>query len=189
MKTYKKTNRTSTTIAMGILAAALAGALSLEAAAPAFADEATPDQEAQAQVAQGDAAADEGAWDATATEDGFAADAGSYAGQLGVDEGSANGVNGTDGVGASQNGIDWWRRRVSPWDALESAQAYFGVYDYSDWDYQIGRFRGIPAYRVVIDADGGWQPWNPYCWGGTTRYVAFVNYFTGRVIAGYVDYE
>ena len=188
MKTYKKTNRTSTTIAMGILAAALAGALSIAPAAPALAEEA-PDQGQQPAVALDDASADEGSWDATATEDGFAADAGSYAGQLGVDEGSANGVNGTDGVGASQNGMDWWHRRVSPWDALRSAEDYFGVYDYSDWDYQIGRFRGIPAYRVVIDADGGWQPWNPYYWGGTTRYVAFVNYFTGRVIAGYVDYE
>ena len=183
MKTYKKTNHTATTIAMGILAAALAGALSIGQAAPAFADEQAPDQAGQQQVALDDASADEGAWDATATEDGFSADASSYAGQLGVD------ANGTGGADASQNGVDWWRRRVSPWDALESACDYLGFYDYDSWDYQVGRFRGTPAYRIEIDVDGGWHDWNPYYWGGRTRYVVFVNYFTGRVMAAYADYE
>ena len=172
-------------VAMAVVAAALAGALSIGSAMPALAEEA-PDQGQQPAVALDDATADEGAWDATATEDGFAADAGSYAGELGVDEGSANG---TDGANASQNGVDWWRRRVSPWNALQSACDYLGVYDYDNWDYQVGRFRGIPAYRIELVVDAGWHSWNPYYWGGTTRYVAFVNYFTGRVIAGYVDYE
>ena len=185
MKTLeKKTNRTST-IAMGILAAALAGALSIGSTAPALAEEA-PDQGQQPAVALDDAATDVGAWDATATEDGFAADASSYAGELGVDEGSANG---TDGANASQNGVDWWRRRVSPRDALERACDYLELYDYDSWDWQVGRFRGTPAYRIELDVNAGQHAWNPYYWGGTTHYIVFVNYFTGRVMAAYADYE
>ena len=194
---------------MATVAAALAGALSMGTALPALAEEAAPDQSQQPIVAQDDATADEGAWDATADESGFAADATTtYAPELGATQDDLEGVDG--------NG--WWWRRVTPWDALRDAQGYFGVYDYDNWDFQVGRFRGIPAYRVEIDVDDDWrgpQP-HPYVWGqdgndtdanadangvdcgwhggwcpwgGTTRYIAFVNYFTGQVMGAYVDYE
>jgi hypothetical protein len=206
MTKSNKNTKNVKTIAMATVAAALAGTLSMGTALPALAEEAAPDQSQQPIVAQDDATADEGAWDATADESGFAADATTtYAPELGATQ---DDLAGTDGNG-------WWWRRVSPTDALQSAEGYFGIYGYDDWDFQVGRFQGIPAYRVEIDVDsdwhgpcpyvwgqdgnatddaegngvgcgrhGGWQPW-----GGTTRYVAFVNYFTGQVMGAYVDYE
>ena len=189
----KNTSSTSTasSIAKAAVAAALAGALSMGAAAPAIAlaDEGAPSQ--QTTVEQGDGQADEQAWDGSADESGFAADAGSYAADAGVagaENGAANGAeNGAVDGSHGPYDPDWWYRRVAPWQAFSSAEYYFGIGDYDSWDYAIGRYRGIPAYRIVIECGDHWRPWQP--WGMATRYVAFVNYFTGNVIAGYADYE
>jgi hypothetical protein len=183
MKTNSTMNTSKSTLhvqaAVAVVAAALAGALSIGSAMPALAEEA-PDQGQQTTVALDDASADEGAWDATATEDGFSADANTYAPEVDVNQ---NDLGSTDATGGS----NWWWRRVSPWDALQSAERYLGIYDCDNWDYQIGRFRGTPAYRIEIDTND-WQPWG-YYWHGAPRYVVFVNYFTGRVMAAYVDYD
>lgn len=187
----------NSTIGKAAVVAAIAAAISLGAQAPAIAL-ADGWQPAQEQGAAGpDAAADEAGWDATASEDGFAADASALPGA--ADNASA---------GADQNGHGWWWRRVTPEEALDAAQGYFGVWDCDYWNFQVGRYRGIPAYRVEFDSDdcwrpsGGWQPgagqqpegcqqpqggWQPWC--GEAHYVAFVNYFTGSVICGYVDFE
>ena len=208
----KSTTKNARTIAMATVAAALLGAISMGTALPALADE-DPGQGQQPDfVSQDDASADEGAWDATADENGVSSDATTtYAPELGATQDDLAGVDG--------NG--WWWRRVSPTDALHSAQGYFGVYDFDDWNYQTGRFCGTPAYRIEIDVDNGWYDPDPhpivygqdgadnagsddsasgvgcgrhgrggwYPWSTTTRYVAFVNYFTGQVMGAYVDYE
>ena len=188
MKKTTATTKTTRTLARAAIAGALAGALSLGAAAPALAWEAS-------NVAPADNAAaaqsDEQGWDAGADEGGFGADANSLAENGGAvaDDNGADGAsaNATDLAGTY--GPNWWYRRVTPQRALWAAEGYFGVDDYDGWDYQVGRYRGIPAYRVTIDDYGDWRPYGDYgghLWG--TRYVAFVNYFTGRVIDGYVTY-
>ena len=110
-----------------------------------------------------------------------------------VADDATDGTNATDATSAADlagaYGPRWWYRRVSPQRAFWAAEDYFDVDDFDDWDYQVGRYRGIPAYRVTIDDYGDWRPYGDYgghLWG--TRYVAFVNYFTGRVIDGYVTY-
>ena len=170
------------------VAMALAGALSVGAAAPALAmaEETVPDGGQVA--AQGDAAADESGFEES-DEGAFGADATEYLSAPGGAD-----ANGVDANGTDANGYGWWYRRVTPWQALSATQGYFGVWNFDDWDYKTGFFRSIPAYRVEIDVDGGWNPYSPYSpyspWRyGRTRYVAFVNYFTGAVITGYVDYE
>ena len=186
--TTSTTNTTKTTTrscARAAIAAAIAAALSLGATAPAIAEEANPAVPAEDQqfVQAGDAS-DEQGWDASADENGFGSDANA----LVEDDGTAADGQSADDL-ESAYGANWWYRRVSPQMALWSAEDYFGVYDYDSWDYATGRYRGIPAYRVVIDDYDGWQPWEGTGrWWGGTRYVAFVNYFTGRVIDGYVTY-
>lgn len=178
--------KTTRTLAMAAIAGALAGALSLGTAAPALAQE-----EGNAAPAENAAAAqsDEQGWDASADEGSFGADADT----LVENDSAVADDNGTDGANATDlsnaYGPRWWYRRVSPQRALWAAEGYFDVDYLDDWDYQVGRYRGIPAYRVTIDDYGDWRPYGDYgghLWG--TRYVAFVNYFTGRVIDGYETY-
>jgi len=189
--TRHATSTTTTSLAKAAIAAALAATLTVLPAAPALA-EGTDDAQATP-VEMGDQSADDEAWDGTADEQGFATDATQY-------EGTGDATSYVTGTDGSAYDSSWWCRRVSPTDALSAAEDYFGVYDWSDWGYQVGRFRGTPAYRIVIDSDDHWGPWSPWgCdhgsydaaygswgWWGTTRYVAFIDYFTGRVIAGYV---
>ena len=167
-------------VTMAVVAVALAGVISVGAAAPALAEDEAPDQAQQPEVALDDATTDEGSWDSTAQEDGFAVDANVYAPEVFADQ---NGLGSPDAA----FGTDWWWRRMSPWDALQSAEDYLGIYGFDDWDYQTGRFRGTPAYRIEIEVNDGWRPWGRR-WYGTMRYVVFVNYFTGNVLAAYVDY-
>ena len=190
MKTTATTTKTTRTLAMAAIAGALAGALSLGAAAPALAQgegNAAPADNAAAQ-------SDEQGWDASADEGSFGADADTLVENDGaVADDSADGTNATDATSAADlsnaYGPRWWYRRVSPQRALWAAEGYFDVDDFDDWDYQVGRYRDIPAYRVTIDDYGDWRPYDDcggHLWG--TRYVAFVNYFTGRVIDGYETY-
>lgn len=171
---YGKGTKNAKTIATMTIAAALAGALSMGAALPAFAEEAAPDQGQPAIVAQDDATTDESAWDATADEDGFSTDAtNTYATDLGATQ---DDLSGTAGNG-------WWWRHVSPTDARSAAENYFSIWNFVDWDFQVGRYHGIPAYRIEIDGVDDYAPWGQRVMN--IRSVAFVNYFTGEVIDGY----
>jgi uncharacterized low-complexity protein len=179
----KTTTKTTRTLAMAAIAGALAGALSLGTAAPALAEDtntAVPVEEAIRQ-------SNEQGWDASADEGSFGADADTLVenDSAVADDNGTDGANATDLAGAY--GPRWWYRRVNPQRALWAAEDYFDVDYYDDWDYQVGRYRGIPAYRVTIDDYRNWRPYDDsdgHLYG--TRYVAFVNYFTGRVIDGYV---
>lgn len=174
-----KGNGKGKAMAAATVAAVLAGALTVGSALPALAEEAAPDEcQQQPIVVQDDATADEGAWDATADENGFGADAtATYAPELAAAQGDLDGAA----------GCGWWRCRVSPTDALSAAEEYFSIWDFGDWNYQIGRFRGIPAYRIEIDGVDDYAPWGQR--RIDLRSVAFVDYFTGEVIDGYSELE